>query len=178
MQFLLRELPESREFSLSEAFLRDALAAIPGQSALDDPDLGHVRVSVEVVEEQGAVLARGELAGSAKVACSRCLGPVALPVDERFTLTFLPHADHVAGEDVELDDDDIDVATHDGNTVDIAPVLRDHIVLSVPYAPLCSEQCKGLCARCGADLNQGACACPPVDADSRWSALQDLKLRD
>ena len=176
MQFRLRDLPETREFSLTEAFLRDALAAIPGQATLDDPNLGTVAVTVEVVEEQGTVLARGSLQGSAKVACSRCLGPVALPIDDHFTLTFLPHDDHVDGEDVELEDDDIDVATHDGELVDIAPVLRDHVVLSVPYAPLCAETCKGLCANCGAELNEGPCECPPPADDSPWSALKNLKL--
>ena len=176
MQFLLRDLPATRELSLSPAFLRDALAAIPGQSSLDDPSPGAITVAVELVEEQGTVLARGRLRGEARVACSRCLGPVTLAVDESFTLTFLPHAAQVEGEDVELDEDDIDVGTHDGKQVDLAPVLRDHVVLSVPYAPLCSEQCKGLCARCGADLNHQTCACPPVESDSPWAALRDLEL--
>jgi len=177
MQFRLRDLPESRAFSLGEAFLRDALAAIPGSSSLEEPSLGSIDVEVEVTEEQGTALAQGTLRGSIKVACSRCLGAVSLPVNERFVLTFLPHESQVEGEDVELDEEDIDVATHDGEQVDIAPVLRDHIVLSVPYAPLCSESCKGLCPRCGADLNQGPCACPPADeAASPWGALKNLKL--
>jgi uncharacterized protein len=178
MKFRLRELPETREFVLPDAVLQDALGSIPGQSALeDDAEPAEIKVSVELSLENNAVFASGHLRGKATVACSRCIGPVALVVDEDFAITFLPHPDSVDGEgDVELAEDDLDVASHDGNEVDLTDVLRDHVVLSIPYAPLCREDCKGLCAQCGADLNQGACACPPVESDARWFALKNLKL--
>ncbi len=184
MKFRLRDLPESREFGLAEAFVRDALSAIAGQSSLDESP-GHVNVVVEVTEEhQQTVFARGRLEGRISVACSRCIRPVELSVSEEFSLTFLPQADYAeadkrgvdAADEVELDKDDIDVGMHDGSTVDISEVLRDHIVLSVPYAPLCTHQCKGLCAQCGTDLNQGKCECEPA-TDSRWAALENLELK-
>ncbi len=180
MRFRLRDLPEQRAFSLSEDFVRDALGAVAGQTSLDDDvKPGAIDVRVEVVEEQEqTVFARGALSGWIHVACSRCLGPVKLDVSEDFALTFLPKEQAPADDDeVELDEDDLDVAAHDGVQVDLTPILRDHVVLSVPYAPLCAEDCKGLCSQCGADLNEGACACKPVEVEeSPWAALKNIKL--
>jgi uncharacterized protein len=41
--------------------------------------------------------------------------------------------------------------------------------------PLCREDCRGLCPRCGADLNEGECACEPGPVDNRWAGLAQLK---
>jgi uncharacterized protein len=176
MKFVLKDLPESREIVLSAGFLRDALVAVPGQAALADEDLGEVKVTVELTIEMQTVFARGQIRGTTKVACSRCLGPVALPIRDDVLLTFLPHDDHAEGEELELTEDDLDVTSYEGNEIDLAPILRDQIVLSVPYAPLCQEDCKGLCPQCGAELNLGPCSCPAPDTDSRWAALKRLKL--
>ena len=54
-------------------------------------------------------------------------------------------------------------------------MLREQFVLAVPFAPLCREDCKGLCPQCGIDLNTGTCACEkPVDP--RLAALKGLKI--
>jgi uncharacterized protein len=71
----------------------------------------------------------------------------------------------------ELTDDDVDLYGYDGEEIDLTPLFRDQVVLAVPYAPLCSEDCKGLCPQCGADRNLETCDCkPPVDP--RWAGLQ------
>jgi uncharacterized protein len=176
LRFRLRELPAQRDIDLAEAFVREAVGAAPGQAEIAG-DPGRLRVSVDVTLEHEAVFAHGRLAGDIAVSCSRCLTTIRHRIDEPLALTFLPHAERADAEtDVELAEDDADVAVHDGNEVDLADALRDHIVLSVPYAPLCTQDCKGLCPRCGADLNEGACDCPPVEAESRFAALKNLKL--
>ena len=55
-------------------------------------------------------------------------------------------------------------------------MVREQIFLTVPMKPLCREDCQGRCPRCGADLNAGACGCPPAEAetDSRFAALKKL----
>jgi uncharacterized protein len=63
----------------------------------------------------------------------------------------------------------------DGLEIDIEPMLRDAVVLALPLTPVCSEGCKGLCARCGQNLNEGGCACRDDDMDPRWAALSDLR---
>jgi uncharacterized protein len=58
--------------------------------------------------------------------------------------------------------------------VDLELVSREAILLDLPLAPLCREDCEGLCITCGADLNEGTCSCVPATADPRWAALDVL----
>ncbi len=57
---------------------------------------------------------------------------------------------------------------------DLTEELRECIILSFPSNPLCSADCKGLCPRCGADLNKGKCSCKPLGGDFRWGGLDAL----
>ncbi len=54
-------------------------------------------------------------------------------------------------------------------------MIRDAVVTSLPFAPLCRADCAGLCARCGADLNLEPCVCPP-QTDVRWAALAEVRF--
>ena len=59
--------------------------------------------------------------------------------------------------------------------IDLEPVFREQFVLAVPYAPLCTEDCKGLCPQCGIDRNTASCSCePPIDP--RLAPLKGLKI--
>ena len=61
-----------------------------------------------------------------------------------------------------------------GDELDLEPLARDAVLLELPLAPLCAEDCRGLCPTCGANRNTEPCACPrPVDP--RWSALDALR---
>ena len=50
--------------------------------------------------------------------------------------------------------------------------MREHVLLELPLVPLCAPDCQGLCATCGADLNQGPCGCDRTTVDPRWAALE------
>lgn len=58
--------------------------------------------------------------------------------------------------------------------VDVAQWANDAVVLALPTTILCRADCEGLCPRCGRDLNEGPCGCPPPEPDDRWSRLRDL----
>jgi uncharacterized metal-binding protein YceD (DUF177 family) len=76
---------------------------------------------------------------------------------------------------VELAEGDLDVFPYSGDVIDLEPLIREQFVLAVPFAPLCKDDCLGLCAQCGADKNVAPCACArPIDP--RFAALQGLKL--
>ncbi|HET9313638.1 MAG TPA: DUF177 domain-containing protein [Nitrospira sp.] len=62
--------------------------------------------------------------------------------------------------DVEAEDEGDDRYFYQGDHIELAPMLREHIILASPMQPLCRENCAGLCARCGKDLNEGPCQCP------------------
>ena len=61
-----------------------------------------------------------------------------------------------------------------GDELDLEPLARDAVLLDLPLAPLCSEECLGLCPQCGTNWNDGPCDCPGV-VDPRWSALDALR---
>lgn len=76
---------------------------------------------------------------------------------------------------VELATDDLDVFPYAGDVIDLEPLVREQFILAVPFAPLCKDDCLGLCPQCGVDRNVSSCACEkPIDP--RFAALQGLKL--
>lgn len=62
--------------------------------------------------------------------------------------------------DLEPEDEGDDRYFYQGDHIELAPMLREHIILASPMQPLCRENCAGLCPRCGKDLNEGPCQCP------------------
>jgi uncharacterized protein len=101
--------------------------------------------------------------------CRRCLTPVATEVVADADALFTQ-------ESGALEDPDSYPLAPDATEVDLAPAVREEVLLAVPRFLLCREDCRGLCPRCGQDLNAGPCGCAPV-TDPRWQALESLKQR-
>jgi uncharacterized protein len=174
----LRQIPPDGldlEFDLSGPFARQALAGTEV-----DPETAKLSAQVALQRVAHDVFVRGRVMGTVTLACSRCTKDAALTIDAPFELTFVPPAsDGRAGdaEEVELLPDELDVVPYDGEAVELGDALREQLLLSFPLAPLCQESCKGLCATCGHDLNEGPCECPPEPAvPDRWAALKNVKL--
>ncbi len=73
--------------------------------------------------------------------------------------------------------DDLDLDYYTGETVDLESLLREQIILMMPLKPLCDEDCKGLCPRCGANLNREACTCSSRRiVNSPFAVLAKLKI--
>jgi len=185
----VRDLPATCRIDVDPAFVASAVSGLPVRDALEVEDGAPLadggQVDLELYGEDGgdSVFAQGTVSGQVTVACSRCLGPAVVGFDERIRVTFLPgHAMPAApdqapdgGDEVELAADDLDLFPYDGETVDLEPLVREQFVLSVPFAPLCKDDCAGLCPQCGADRNLAPCSCQrPVDP--RLAALAGLKL--
>ena len=110
------------------------------------------------------ILVTGDVRGTEVLSCARCLTPVEQAFELHVQELFVPGAT--------ADDDEYPV---DEGAIDLEPMLRDAIVLAMPFAPLCGPDCQGLCERCGGNRNLGECACEP-ETDSRWEALARLDL--
>jgi uncharacterized protein len=129
------------------------------------PDRSTLAIDVELVAVPGlggGVLATGEATVDWEADCRRCGVPIAGTTTVPFQEDFVPDA--VEGETYPIHQE----------SVDLEVVAREAILLDLPLAPLCREECAGLCPTCGADLNEGACSCAPVAVDQRWSALTSL----
>jgi uncharacterized protein len=136
------------------------------------------RLSARLMYQGGNVLFQGTLKGSMVTECQRCLGPATVPIDVRLNTIYVPRGS-MEIEDLSFnpeEPEDIDYAYHDREVVDLREVLRQQIVLSMPIAPICREECRGLCPVCGADRNREACSCEPEVSLSPFAALKNMKL--
>jgi len=156
---LLAQPGSSRSVRLDEAIsgLATQLASVP-----DDRPIGADLLLESLVE---GVLVTGPVTGVMRLSCARCLKSF----DQGFSLDvqelFAPGA--AALED--------QYPLGEEGSLDLEPMIRDAVVLAMPFAPLCRPNCLGLCARCGGDRNLGECTCPP-EVDARWAPLLNLKL--
>lgn len=194
MKFNIRDIgPDGRR--VRETFAAadvHALLAEAGVSTEPTPDASlHLDLTLSREGNGQTVIARGSADARFQVACSRCLGPATIIAEEpELRLTFLPpprpvatprgepaaDEDEEGGQELELED--IDTFAHDGEAIDLRPVVRELLVLAIPMAPVCSESCKGLCPTCGADLNHASCghAAAPAVKQTPWArALAGLK---
>jgi uncharacterized protein len=77
--------------------------------------------------------------------------------------------------DVDQEDEGDDRYFYQGDHIELAPMLREHIILAAPMQPLCRENCAGLCARCGKDLNEGPCQCPAEAPSTAIRVIRNIK---
>jgi uncharacterized protein len=110
------------------------------------------------------VLVSAEVHAPLSAECGRCLEPVTSRLDLSVSELFV--------YEPEADDDEVPVL--DGDLIDLEPVLRDAVVLALPLNPVCSPDCAGLCARCGARLADVGRDHAHDDLDPRWAALRSL----
>jgi uncharacterized protein len=117
------------------------------------------------------ILVRGSLRTTVRLECRRCLEEVEHEIDENVDLLFEP----LAGGEEDEADGEVYPLPERGTELDLTAAVREQLLLHVPQFVLCREDCKGLCAHCGTDLNQGACDCVSEPAPSPWDALKKLK---
>jgi len=186
MKVTLTELPCTRELELGKSFIREAIAGLPLREALEGADtneFGEARAAVELVLDGEIVYVKGRLQGWLQMACSRCIEATRVPIDDSISVTFMPK-DRLPGDlaepgeapDDPEDLDDVDLFPYEGTALDLTPLFRERLILSIPIAPLCREACKGLCPQCGTDQNREKCACECSPVDPRLAVLEDLKV--
>lgn len=119
---------------------------------------------------------RGEIRTEVELLCDRCLAAAHTPLSVEFDTSFIPQEVEAGKEEsVELLPEDLGLSAYEGDAIDLDELVREQILLALPSRHLCGEECKGLCQKCGADLNAGHCSCEQGEADPRWAALADLK---
>ncbi|MDQ6829381.1 MAG: DUF177 domain-containing protein [Gemmatimonadota bacterium] len=166
-------------------YVRDLLlhaAKVDGSLGADDPVWQEgdptpsqpIRVTGRLSQAgPGRFYFSGQMEGAAAMECRRCLTDVEVKVGDDLHLLF---AEADAGDEGEDDDPDVYLIDHRTQEVDLRQAVREAWVLSIPPFALCRDDCEGICPRCGADLNAGACGCPPESVtDGRWEALRNVR---
>ncbi|HQT98976.1 MAG TPA: YceD family protein [Acidimicrobiales bacterium] len=164
---LLRDVPSTLEVRFEAPFDESHEFLPRGPAETDVFPEASVKVEVRLESFSGGLRARGCVEAPWHGVCRRCSTPVlgvsSVKVDERYV------------DDLSTADDEAYLI--ENNEVDLAPLAHDAILLELPLAPLCREDCKGLCPQCGTDWNEGQCRClAPIDP--RWATLDGLQLSD
>ena len=126
-------------------------------------------------QEPGRYRLAGHVSAELALTCSRCVEPFTLPVSGAFDLRFVPRTENVGEGEREVREDDLSTAFYDAEQIDLRELIIEQLQLALPMKPLCREDCRGLCAQCGTNLNMGACSCSEKWEDPRLAALKALK---
>lgn len=149
-----------------------------GEPALasEEPRLiGRCMLNVHATRAGDEVELIGTVNAAVGFECDRCLKPLSIPIEQSFDLFYVPPLK--AGDEKELGTDDLSTGFYQGETLDLDDVVREQVELALPMARLCSEECQGLCAHCGANLNDAKCTCEIDQVDERWATLNELKSK-
>jgi uncharacterized protein len=153
-------------------------------AATDAEGDGPFQFEVEAYSLGEDIILTGSLAGEAWMECSRCLRRYRHGLAERFRMVLEPArnrqpADPEGARALARDgmclDEDLEIGWYQGHEIVLGAFFSELISLALPMQPLCSEGCKGLCPRCGADRNGADCGCEEIKPPSPFAALAALR---
>jgi uncharacterized protein len=143
--------------------------------------LAPLTVQVKVFPAGGLLELSGEFKTVIEASCSRCLNRFSMDLASDFELTLareLPSVTDEDGADVELSADEMGLTLVEGEEIDLRSLIAEQVIMALPYRALCDENCKGVCASCGIDLNQQACQCRQENVLNKFAALKNFKINE
>jgi uncharacterized protein len=166
---------DTRELGRRSGSQREVSRTVPapadlGIEVLQVPEGSPVELDLRLEAVMEGVLVTGTAHAPLTGECVRCLEPISDEIEVRFQELFV-YEDHA------LPEEDDGVSTLQDDLVDLEPLLRDAVVLALPFQPLCEEDCPGLCPECGARLADDPDHAHDAAVDPRWAALAELKSR-
>jgi len=132
-----------------------------------------VKAQLAVNKTVHEVMITGSLVVELEMECSRCLKNILQAQDLPVSVVYHP-AEEIGSEKHGLHDDEMDTGFYTGEELDLDELIREQIMLSAQMKPLCNENCKGLCPKCGIDLNIATCTCVQKEIDPRLEVLKKL----
>ncbi len=136
-----------------------------GDLGIEDSRItGPTRVHVIATSSIDGIVVQGLIEAPWQTPCRRCLteanGVISVDVDEMY----------------QRDVTDDQAFEFEGDQIDLAPAVREYVMIELPIGPLCRPDCAGICPTCGNDRNLEPCTCDNTVADHRWAALDELRL--
>lgn len=178
----LLESPQHLESVESAEWLRTGLGLTDAAEGIVCEE---TKVTAEAYRMGEDIFVSGEVTGAVELACSRCLTRYRQPIRERFRLVLEPAgarvpADPQGAESLARDgvylSDELESGWFQGSEIQLDRLLLEQIALGLPVQPLCREECRGLCPRCGVDRNVESCTCAPVRPPSPFAVLARLQV--
>ena len=159
-----------REKAIDETLAAEAVAVDLPNARINGP----LRLAGNAIKTSAGVGIKGRLTGSIEMDCDRCLEPVERPIDIELDLEFAPKQQLEGGANLELHADDMKLDAIEGSDLDLGEIAREQVLLDLPQQFFCKDDCKGLCEKCGTNLNLKDCDCENEEIDPRWAALKNL----
>lgn len=182
MEILIEDITEDGlEIEASEAdpWFNGTVHEALGQ-AFEAGDHAKVKVSIDRVD--GNVNIDGTIEIASHPVCDRCGSQYLLSETIPFHTVLAPLYENKRQQEleneaeVELVKEDLEFGFYEGDRFDLSEVVREQIVLAEPMKHLCKEDCKGLCDRCGKNLNEGPCNCNEQHKGTSFAALKDVRV--
>jgi uncharacterized protein len=141
-----------------------------GIEVLHVPEGSPIEFDIRLEAVVEGVLVTGTAHAGLEGECVRCLEQIHSEITADFQELFV--------YDEDQDTEDQETSRLEGDLVDLEPLLRDAVVLALPFQPLCQDDCPGLCIECGARLADDPDHRHEAAVDPRWAALQNLAEQD
>ncbi len=116
----------------------------------------------------GVLVLEASVDAEIKTQCARCLKEIILPLTFDFSETLV-----LAGQETDADADS--VIFFEGKEINVGEIAINNLLLNISSKYLCSDDCRGLCSKCGKNLNDGDCDCDFFEIDERWEKLKNFK---
>lgn len=182
MKVQVHEILATKDNFLPVSFTRDQewLKGALGEDFSEEQSGAVLAIDTTLQMNGDEVLVRGKGKAKLNLRCSRCLEPAPQETKLSFDLLFAPRTKEpkvARGAEILLSESDLEVDFFNGEEIDLDEIAQEQLVLALPPYPLCKEDCLGLCPSCGKNLNEGRCACKPVEnIDPRLAKLAQIRL--
>ncbi len=133
-----------------------------------------VTLSGEIALDGARATLNGRVLADAALVCTRCLEPVEKHLEFEFRDIFVDPSVSDARSEAEIADEQLDESLAFDGRIDLTEVVREQILLAIPEQIFCKDDCRGLCPKCGENLNLIDCKCADDEIDPRWAALKNL----
>ncbi len=165
---------DTRELGRRPGSQRQVSHSVPapadlGIEVLRVPEGSPVELDLRLEAVMEGVLVTGTASAGLEGECARCLEPISETIEARFQELYV-YPEHQTPHD-----EDDDVSRLEGDLLDLEPELRDAVVLALPFQPLCTEDCPGLCPECGVRLAEDPGHEHGAAIDPRWAGLAELQ---
>lgn len=168
---------DTRELGRRPGSQRMTMLTVPapadlGIEVLQVPEGSPIELELRLEAVMEGVLVTGSASAELVGECARCLEELHDTTVARFQDLFV--YEEKAATEADVSDSDEEVRRLEGDLLDLEPLLRDSVVLALPFQPLCRDDCPGLCVECGARLADDPDHQHDEAIDPRWAALQGL----
>jgi uncharacterized protein len=141
--------------------------------------LAPLKISLDVVRTGDQIYVTGGASVKAFFECARCLDEYSCVIEGPIQMVVMI-GDEASGPG----EDEAEAHGEEGlmkigrgaKSIDLTDAVRTELLVRAPLKPLCKNDCRGMCPKCGANLNKGACSCEAEDRDSRWDALKRFRI--